>query len=60
MYKIAKIHNVIKIIKIIDGEPHIPDTKKSKHIWTPTIIEPKRLRKFRELNDSELCKLVSG
>ena len=58
MYKIGKIHGHIKVIKVIDNKPHIPSKKKGKWEWIETIIETKRLKKFRAISDCELIEML--
>lgn len=55
-YKILKIHGYNQIIKMIDGKPHIPDKKDKRFIWVETIIDPKRMKKFKEINDAEIIE----
>ena len=60
MYKINKVHGLTQIIKMIEGKPYIPNKgNKNKWEWVETIIDPKRLKRFKELNDAEIISKLN-
>lgn len=55
-YYRAKIHGMIKYIKVIDGEPHVLDTEKGKPAWCKTLIVKEVLRRFNKISELELVQ----
>lgn len=57
--KKATIHGRLQIIKIIDGEPYLPEKDKKKGwLWVPTLIEESRLKKFRDISEQEMAVML--
>lgn len=57
---IGKVHGHMEIIKLIEGRPHIADKEKKKFVWTPTVMENKRLNRFRPITVIELVRIINN
>jgi hypothetical protein len=62
IYKIGKVHGHIEFIAIDEkGISYIVERDKKKIVFTPTIIEESRLKRFRPITMPELIlKLKEG
>lgn len=58
--KIGKVHGHTQFIRVIDGKPHIKDTSKGKLVWTETIMEESRIKKFKPISELEMIELFES
>jgi len=58
--KIGKVHGHVTFIRIIDGKPHLRDTSKGKLVWTETIMEESRIKKFKPISELEMIEMIEN
>lgn len=54
------IHDYFTIVKIIDGKPFLSDRKKKASKWRETMLEEKRMKKLKPLEEIELVNMIQG
>jgi len=54
------IHKYFTIVKITDNKPFLSDRKKKGSKWRETILEEKRMKKLKSLEEIELVNMIQG
>ena len=54
------VHGYFTIVKIVNGKPFLSDRKKKDSKWRETVLEEKRMKKLKPLEEIELVNRIQG